>query len=402
VSVRPFTGARHWLKDCILSDGRNAKPLPNVANALRALRHDPAVQDALAYDEMACAPMLQHEIGHPLNGNLAWSRPLIDEDITVLQEWMQAAGLKRIGHDVVRCAVELRARENSHHPVRDYLESLAWDGTPRLSVWLTTKLGCELTPYTQVVGKMFLISMVARILEPGCKADYMLVLEGPQGALKSSACEVLARGYFSDHLPDISTKDAQQHLRGKWLIEIAEMHTFNKAETSALKSFISSRVERFRPSYGRLEVQEPRQVVFIGTTNKETYLRDETGGRRFWPVKCGTINIEGLIEDRDQLFAEAFEAYRRGEPWWPDKTFEREHIEPEQAARYEGDAWEEPIRSYLAGLTKTTITAVAKNALEFKMDRIGTADQRRIASILTTLGWTQGKRDMHGRWWVKP
>ena len=401
MTVQPFPGPRHWLKDCIVGEGKNPKPLAIVANALIALRSDPDVQDALAYDEMACAPMLVHEIGHPLNGNLA-SSPLIDEDITELQEWMQAAGLKRIGHDVVRHAVEARARENSYHPVRDYLESLEWDGAKRLGVWLCTKLGTDLNEYTQAVGRMFLISMVARIMDPGCKVDHMLVLEGPQGALKSSACEVLAREYFSDHLPDISTKDAQQHLRGKWLIEIAEMHTFNKAETSALKSFISRRVERFRPSYGRLEVQEPRQVVFIGTTNKETYLRDETGGRRFWPVKCGKIDLESLSDDRDQLFAEAVHLYREGVQWWPDKSFEREHIKPEQEARYEGDVWEEPIREFLQTATRTTIIRIAKSALDFKVDRLGTADQRRIASILTTLGWTQGKRDMHGRWWVKP
>jgi predicted P-loop ATPase len=403
VSVRPFTGARHWLVDCIKSDGKNAKPLPVVANALRALRLDPAVQDALAYDEMACAPMLVHEIGHPLNGNLASSRPLIDEDITDLQEWMQGAGLKRIGHDVVRHVVELRARENSYHPVRDYLESLNWDGAKRLDVWLVTKLGTDLNAYTQTVGKIFLISMVARILEPGCKADHMLVLEGPQGELKSSACAILGAEWFSDCLPDVTSgKDVSQHLRGKWLIEIAEMHAFNKAETSQLKSFISRTTERYRPSYGRLEVHEPRQCVFIGTTNKDAYLRDETGGRRFWPVKTAKIDLEGLLDERDQLFAEAVHRYHEGVPWWPDKNFEREHIKPEQEARYEGDAWEEPIREFLQTATRTTIIQIAKSALDFKADRLGTADQRRIASILTTLGWTQGKRDMHGRWWVKP
>jgi predicted P-loop ATPase len=397
-----FSDTCNWLDLCI-TDGKTKKPLNTVANVLIALERDHDFCDAFAFDQMQQCIMLMHQIGSPLREGLE-PCPVSDANITHLQVWLQHKGLKRIGREDVYQAMDARARGCAYHPVRRYLEGLQWDGHRRVNVWLTTRLGAELTPYTQTIGQMFLISMVARILEPGCKADHMLVLEGPQGVLKSTACSILAGEWFSDGLPDIASsgKDASQHLRGKWLLEVPEMHAMNRAEAALLKSFISRTTERYRPSYGRLEVIEPRQCVFIGTTNKDAYLRDETGGRRFWPVKCGTINVDGLAEDRAQLFAEAVQLYREGTLWWPDKNFERDHIAPMQAARYEGDAWEENIREFLLTVTRTTITQVARSALDLKTDRLGTADQRRIAAVLTTLGWTRGARGNDGsRFWVK-
>ena len=389
-----------WLDDCLMSS--TGRPLPVLTNVMLALQSDPVVSGCIARDEMFCGPVLLRPIpGSVITAELP--RPVTDDDVAALQIWLQRAGLHRLSKDVIHQAVDLRARECAFHPVRDYLDALIWDEQPRLQCWLTNYLGVEATPYTQGIGSKFLISMVARILQPGCKADYMIVLEGPQGELKSSACAVLAGEWFSDNLPDITGgKDASQHLRGKWLIEVAEMHAYGKAEASLLKSFITRTTERYRPSYGRKEIVEPRQCVFVGTTNKDAYLRDETGGRRFWPVEIGTIDLDRLIEDRDQLFAEAVERCRRGEQWWPDKDFEHQYIQPEQEARYEGDAWEEPIAKYLEGVAQTTVLQVAKAALELdNIERLGTAEQRRIAAVMTTLGWKRGQRTGSARWWTR-
>jgi predicted P-loop ATPase len=388
-----------WQNDCI--KGPNGNPLPIVANALLALRHDNGLRDAFAFDEMLRTTTLTHLIGNPMAP--FEPRAIVDEDVVLVTEYLQKAGLKHIGTSIVRDAISARARENAYHPVRDYLHQLEWDKKKRVNIWLTARLGAEFNDYTSAIGRMFLVSMVARIYQPGCKANHMMVLEGLQGAMKSSACAVLGDAWFSDALPDVSGgKDVSQHLRGKWLIEVSEMHAMGRAEATLLKSFLSRQIEKYRPSYGRFEVEEPRQCVFIGTTNREAYLRDESGGRRFWPVKTGRIDIDGLAEDRDQLFAEAVALYCADEPWWPDRKFEKEYIKLEQEARFEADAWEELVAEFIATRTKVTIGEVAQFALYFDKARIGTADQRRIAAILELRGWHRLPKDSQGkRYWSR-
>jgi hypothetical protein len=335
-----------------------------------------------------------------------------DGDVTGIQEWLQRHELRRIGRDTTHQAVDHRAGERPFHPVRDYLSALRWDGVQRVRNWLCYYLGAEgqAKEYLSGIGRMFLVAMVARVWKPGAKCDYMLILEGPQGAMKSTACRILAGEWFSDNLPDIrSGKDVAQHLNGKWLIEVAEMSALDKAEAAALKAFVTRSEERYRPSYGRKEVIEPRQCVFIGTTNKATYLRDETGGRRFWPVKVGTIDTAALAKDRDQLFAEALHLYRDGAAWWPTADFEATHVRAEQEARYETDAWEQPIAAWLDDWQKGSDTAkakspvtvmnIARNALFIDVPKLGTADQRRIAAALERLGWRRGPHQKIGTPW---
>jgi predicted P-loop ATPase len=385
-----------WLQECI--KGETGRPLSVLANVLIGLRT--VMPAAFSYDEMLCAPMLMHSLEADSN---FMPRPVTDVDVGVVQERLQHLGLKRLSKDVTHQAIDVRAYECRFHPVRDYLNGLVWDGTPRMPSLFPSYFGAGDTDYARAIGSMFLVSMVARIFDPGCKADHLPVIEGPQGILKSAACQVLGGEWFSDNLPDITTgKDASQHLRGKWLIEVSEMHAMSRAEAAQLKAFITRTTERYRPSYGRKEVVEPRQCVFVGTTNRDTYLRDETGGRRFWPIKAGTINISKLEFDRDQLLAEALVRYREGASWWPDKDFECQHIMPQQAARYEADAWEDTIHEFLDNKEKVTVGQVAREALHIETSRIGTADQRRIAAALEQLGWKRQPQSWDGkRWWTK-
>ena len=391
-----------WLKEA--QRDKEGGPRANLANAMRALRDAPEVRDLVAYDEMLRAPLLMRSVpATVIQADATFDpRPLRDTDVGAVQEWLQLAGIERISKDAMHQAMDLRAVERGFHPVRDYLNSLRWDGTKRLKTWLHTYHQAEASDYTNGIGTMFFIAMVARIFEPGCKCDYMLILEGEQGLLKSTACAVLGGDWYSDALPDLRNagKDVSQHLNGKWLIEVGELSSMDKADANALKAFITRTVERYRPSFGRKEVIEPRQCVLIGTTNKRAYLRDETGGRRFWPVAVGMADVAKLAADRDQLFAEAVHLFRAGTRWWPSASFETTHIKPQQEARYEADAWEDRIREHLDGKARVTVLDVVVHGLSFDPARLGTADERRITAAMERVGWVRGERPTKGRWWV--
>lgn len=372
----------------------------NLFNTLIAMRSDHDVRDVFSYDEMLRSPVMTHEIAS-IN---TCHRQVAEADVLALQDWLQAIGFNSIGRETVRDAILKRSEETSFHPVLNYLNSLEWDGVKRIGVWLPRYLGSYFNNYTQHIGRMFLVQMVARIIRPGCQADHMLVLEGQQGILKSSACRVLGGEWFSDHLPEITaSREASQHLRGKWLIEVAEMHAMSRAEATQLKSFITRTSERYRPYWGRSEVNEPRQCVFAGTTNQDTYLKDATGGRRFWPIKTGVdakIDIERLTADRDQLFAEAVQALEEGDQWWPDSAFEREMIAPEQSERYTGDIWEEKIAEFVQARERITMSEVARDCLLIMPAQQTGAHEMRIAAILKELGW-RSKRTMKQRFWER-
>jgi predicted P-loop ATPase len=389
--VVPFP-SRPWVT--LLRTDDRGRIYPDLANVLIALRNEPSLAAALAFNEMLNETEIQKPLPQAPGSSQGKPPPksLTDDDVGRLQEWLQHHGMPRIGRDIVGQAVEIRAHERSFHPIKDYLNSLAWDGAPRLNGWLSTYLGVEgQTDYLSAIGPMFIISMVARIFDPGCKCDHMLVLEGEQGMMKSLACSILAGAeYFSDDIGDISSKDAKQHVIGKWIIEESELARFTKATTETFKSFVTRTHEKFRPPYGKTQVEVARQCVFIATTNRRDYNKDETGARRLWPASVvRRIDIEALRRDRDQLFAEAVERYRHGEQWWPDPKFEKEIIRPEQAERRFVDAWEEPVFNWLVGhvAERVSVMDVAQGALNMDKANLGTADQNRIKTAMSLAGW---------------
>ena len=290
--------------------------------------------------------------------------PLSDADVSQVQEWLQHAGMPRIGREIVHQAIALRAQERAFHPIRDYLDGLQWDGSPQpLTRWLADlprRRGDSLRSCDgpNVSDRRRGANLFARR-----KADHVLVFEGPQGVGKSRACEALGGPWFSDCLPDVTRdKDAAQHLRGKWFIEISELSALSRAEAEALKSFISRPVERYRPPYGREEVIEPRQCVFIGTTNRATYLRDETGGRRFWPVKVGKIDLMPYAMTAINCSPKPWRRIGQRKSWWPSAEFERAHILAEQEARFEADAWEDPSGFRLPPQPRTSLGGCARGS----------------------------------------
>ncbi|TDX21601.1 virulence-associated protein E [Modicisalibacter xianhensis] len=210
-------------------------------------------------------------------------------------------------------AVTVVANLDRRHPVRRYLRRLEWDGVPRLDTWLQDYLGVEDCEYVRQAGAKTLIAGVARVMEPGCKFDHALIIEGEQGSGKSTAVATLAGAWFTDNLPSMTGKDSVEALGGSWIVEMGELTAMTKAAVEDLKAFISRQTDRMRPAYGMHVKDYPRQCIFIGTTNQSEYLADETGNRRFWPVKSTRVDNAGFKEVRDQLWAEAFQRYIQGE-----------------------------------------------------------------------------------------
>lgn len=378
---------------------RGDKPIINTHNAILYLgRNRDTILPDLRRNEMT--------------GRDEWLGGVVDDAaLTLARVKLERLGLETIGKDLVAEAVTAVARRNSYHPIREELGRLVHDGKPRLDSWLVRLIGADDTPYVRAVGRAFLIQMVARVMRPGCKADHVLVFSGPQGVGKSSACRILAGDYFSDNLPAIDGgKDTLIHLRGKWLIELSELAPSRKSLAEDLKAFLTTTVDSYRDPYGRVEGSWPRQCVFVGTTNAEEFLNDDTGGRRFWPVVVpGVIDTDGLAAERDQLLAEALVAFNAGEAWHLSRAFESHHAKPAQEAARIGDTWADIVGEWLekpAGgfdeegeaRAQVSIPEVLGEALGIPPAQQNMAAQKRAGAIMRGLGWAKVKSDGRMVW----
>ena len=345
----------------------------------------------------------------------------IDADSFELAAWLQDPARYHMtcSDEGVLKAVIAVSRRYRRHPIREYLTALKWDGTPRVERMLVELFGAQDNNYSRQTALCFAVGAVARVLwfdpkQPfvGAKVDFMLVFEGEQGKRKSSALmELFGSTWFVETSESPSGKDFYQVIQGCWGVEIGEMDSFTKADVTSVKTAITRRVDKFRAPYERMPRSYRRECVFAGTTNEAQYLRDPTGGRRFLPVRTeGEVRIDLIIEQRDQLWAEAVHLFGEKFQWWdlPPEAAD------EQAARYVGDSWEGRVEAWLdrrvtgenrypprlnfsAGpIEWTTTDEVLTHAIGMDAAKHGRPEQMRVAAIMKSLLWKQERRRWPG------
>lgn len=283
-----------------------------VNNVAIILEHDPLLKRKIKFNTFAGRSLVADALPwNKENRERDWN-DMDDSGLRYyLEKYFKITGVQKIADGLA-----VHFNRNSFHPVRDYLNSLEWDGIPRLDYLLIDYLGAPDTPYHRATIRIHLAGAVARVMQPGFKYDTMLSLTGAQGIGKSTFIRILARNqWFSDSLTTVQGKEAYEQLQGVWLLEIAEMMATKKAEQEAIKLFLSKTEDIYREAYGRRTVKRPRQCVFFATTNDMHFLRDRSGDRRYWPVQCDPDRIRKnlfteLPEEVDQVWAEAVEVYK--------------------------------------------------------------------------------------------
>ena len=339
--------------------------------------------------------------------------PVGDIDLTRMRAHLSREHGYDASKDDLIDAMSESAQRRRFHPVKEYLGGLKWDGRPRLDSWLAKYLGVEGDDmdYVAAAGRKTLVAAVARIYEPGCKFDHVLVLEGRQGLGKSGVCKVLAGEWFSDFKMNVGDKDTVQMMQGKWIVEMPDLHATRQADIDMVKSFLTREVDEARFAYGRLPGRYPRQGIFIGTYNPGpggTYLKDDEN-RRWWPVTCHAVvgrgfDFEGLKAVRDQLWAEAVVLYRKGEALKMDTESLQDAALAAQAARRAEHPWQQRVSEWIEERDKNAETRgdfytghdVYVGAMGQASARYGRREQLEVARALKDAGWEAGFKRVGG------
>lgn len=375
-----------WVK-AGLAMSTNGSPIANLDNCVRIVEKEKSLQGRIWWD--AFRQRLMTTWG---NATGAPPREWGDVDDIRLNLYVQRDyGIGKIPAGPVHDAAVIVGHRAQRNELVEWIHGLKWDAKPRLAQLLPLGFGTAVDPYHVAVGQAWLIGMVARALRPGCKLDTMPVLEGQQGAGKSTALQIIGGRWFTECHESVNSKDFYIAITGNWLIEIAEMHSFGRSEIERVKGIITNNVDRYRSPWGRNAEDHPRMSCFAGTTNRDDWNQDDTGARRFWPVKCGRIDLAWLETNREQLFAEAVSWFKAGATWWevPDDA-----AKAHQEARRRGDTWEDVIRRWIDTQVEgsflmdyVTTEQVLNEALKLLPADQDRNSQLRVAACMRLIGW---------------
>lgn len=355
-------------------------PISNLANIQIALDHDPELIDSVWHDTF----LDRLRTGSP-------PREWAGEDDTRVATYLQhRRGLLSVSSRQVKEVINRYAREHPRNCVHEWLLPLAWDRKARIATafqtyWRALPSDHQPLAYLQAVSRNFFVGQIARVMHPGCQLDEMVVFESGQGQGKTSALRILGGAWYAASHERVTDKDFYQDLQGKSIVEISELGAFSTAQIERVKHAISTPTDRFRGSYDARSTDHPRQCIFAGTTNADEWGNDETGLRRFWPVRCGLVDRIGLARDRDQLYAEALAEYRRSPEWW---TVPAVSVDV-QADRQATDAWADLVLPWVSLLSETRIVDVLAGAIKMKPEQMDKWSQMRIGKILKLAGWTK-------------
>lgn len=396
-------GHSHALPDVILSpmsirfldtneDGFPKATATNAAQAIAGL-HVRCAKD-LFHDKLTVA-------GQPI---AQWGTDLTDEIIVMLRKTIRNTYGFDPGEQHARTGAMQLCLQNQFDPLLDFLDSLRWDGVRRIDTWMVDYMRAADTRLNRAIGRLVLVAAVRRARHPGCKFDQITVFESEEGRGKSTALEVLAGGpgfYSEQQVLGLGDREQQEASAGVWLHEIADLQGMRRSEIERVKAFASRKEDRARPAYGRFRVDKPRRCIYFATTNEEDYLRSDTGNRRFWPVRVGEVDLQGLLRDREQLWAEAAQAEEAGESTMLDRGLWRD-ARAEQEDRLEREPWTELIHNYvaLAGKEKADVSVkevlVDNQFIQMKPDALSQVAMNRAARALRALGFTKYRKRISG------